>query len=273
MGISIVAALAALAYSLYIQSPSRQVAFQVEPYRLASRIRAATTMAFALLLLTFGFYVAGVPLDEAADGAADSAESQPLSDQAVEAIVNATLTAMPPSGDSSGLAVASFTQTPASGAFGAPLDEDATAEAVAAADVDVEEVIESVVDSAESEAEPTATPTPEPSATATNTPTPTATPTQTPTPLPTATPTPTLTPTPISDDTARVSTGGSTLWVKRSPGGQNLVILRDGDIVILQPGNANQSGLLWKEIRTVDGVNGWVQAQFLDFGGDDSAEE
>ena len=280
MGLSIMLALAALAYSLYIQSPTRQIAFQVEPYRLAARIRAATTVAFALLLLTFGFYVAGVPLDGGvaettsvqaaasvvANGAASGAQ---VADAEVAALVNATLAAMPTEAadQSSGF------QTPASGAFGAPLtDEPEVGEVAVADDGEV---------SAETNAAPnpdatsTSTPTPAPTETPTNTPTPTPSPTQTPTPLPTATPSPTLTPTPISEPTANISTDGSTLWVKRSPGGQNLVILQDTDLVILLPGNANQAGFIWKEIKTVNGVVGWVQSEFLDFGGDvtDAAAE
>ena len=87
-----------------------------------------------------------------------------------------------------------------------------------------------------------------------------------PTPSPTLTPTPTWTPTPITGPTAEVNTDGSNLFVRRYPGGtQNLAILNDGDTVLLLPGRANQGGILWQEIRTLDGIEGWVQYQFLTF--------
>ncbi len=266
MGLSIFGALLALGYALYMLSPSRQLSYQIEPYLRDSRLRMATTVAFALLLLTVGFYVAGVPIGEqpieAAVPVQDAAVSEVLTVADLEAANSAETSQAAPS---------------ASGAFAAPLPQDDAAVESAV----VDEGGDSAETPADSQADAEPTSTPEPDATATpvptptNTPLPTATPTQTPTPLPTATPTPTLTPTPIVGDTAQVATGGSTLWVKRSPGGQNLVILRDGETVILQPGNANQAGLLWKEVMTVQGVSGWVQSEFLDFGNgiDEAAQD
>jgi hypothetical protein len=87
--------------------------------------------------------------------------------------------------------------------------------------------------------------------------------TSTPTPTPEATPTPSLTPTPITEDTAVVSTGGSTIWLLRSPGGQNLDLMHDADIVILHSGHANQGGVLWQEISTLSGIRGWLKEEFL----------
>jgi hypothetical protein len=72
-----------------------------------------------------------------------------------------------------------------------------------------------------------------------------------------------LTPTPIEDPVSTINTGGSTLWVRRSPGGANIALVRDGDIVILRSGRANRDGVLWQEIMTVEGVTGWVQTEFL----------
>jgi hypothetical protein len=74
------------------------------------------------------------------------------------------------------------------------------------------------------------------------------------------------TPTPIEAETAVIDTQGSTLWVRRTPGGQQLVIVADQDVVILSTGHAHQGGLLWQEIVTVSGVKGWVQNEFLDYG-------
>lgn len=109
---------------------------------------------------------------------------------------------------------------------------------------------------------PTLTTTPETSATAPATP---PTPTPTVTPSPTPTPTPTITPTPIVGETAVVNTGSSTVWIKRAPGGQNLVLVRGGDILILLPSHANRGGVLWREVSTVDGISGWLQESFLSF--------
>jgi hypothetical protein len=37
----------------------------------------------------------------------------------------------------------------------------------------------------------------------------------------------------------------------------------NGATVLLENGRANQSGILWREVRTVDGVLGWLQEEFL----------
>jgi hypothetical protein len=74
---------------------------------------------------------------------------------------------------------------------------------------------------------------------------------------------PTLTPTPISGKTAAVNSGGSTIWIRRSPGGQNLVLVQDNDIVLVLPGHANQGGSLWQEVSTLDGFSGWLLEEFL----------
>lgn len=115
-----------------------------------------------------------------------------------------------------------------------------------------------------------ATPTAEPpTETPTITPSPTPSPTETvaPSPTPTLEPTeaPTITPSPIPPDqpTATIGVGTSTLWLRRTPGGQNLTLLRSGDTVILLSGHANYSGLLWRQVSTLDGVVGWVQADYL----------
>ncbi len=72
-----------------------------------------------------------------------------------------------------------------------------------------------------------------------------------------------MTPTPIEQETAVISTRGSTLWVRRTPGGQPLALVHDQDIVILFSGHAHQGGILWQEVSTVSGEVGWVQEEFL----------
>lgn len=107
---------------------------------------------------------------------------------------------------------------------------------------------------------PTPTPTETPSPTSTDTPSPTPAPTE----EPTSTPTPTPSPMPPDQPTANIGVGTSTLWVRRTPGGQNLSLLRSGDTVLLLSGHANYNGLLWRQVSTLDGVVGWVQTAYLD---------
>lgn len=262
MAICLLLALIVLGYSLNIQSPKRGAGFQMEPYRREARVRALTVSAFALLLVMVGFFVAGVPVGNTIEPAA-AAQVAPTQQAAESGFGIARATEAP------------VEQTPVSGAFGQALPQ-ATEEAAAVEEVaisaedatqpeapiiipveeDNSDTIESPTDVPSPTDIPTETPTPEP----TITPSPTTTPTQTPTP------TPTLTPTPISEETARVNTSGSTLWMKRSPGGQNVIILQDGDLLILMPGNANHTGLSWQQIKTLDGVTGWVERQYLAFG-------
>jgi hypothetical protein len=44
------------------------------------------------------------------------------------------------------------------------------------------------------------------------------------------------------------------------------VLVKGGDVVILQPGYANRASTFWQEIRTVDGVVGWLELTYLDGG-------
>lgn len=64
-----------------------------------------------------------------------------------------------------------------------------------------------------------------------------------------------------------VNTAGGTLWVRRLPGieAETLRLLHNGDTVILRSGHANHSGILWREVSTVNGVAGWVQEEFLEY--------
>jgi hypothetical protein len=74
-----------------------------------------------------------------------------------------------------------------------------------------------------------------------------------------------VTPTPITGATAQIDSSGSNVWVYRSPGGQQLLLVADGDIVILLAGHANQGGVLWQEIQTVNGQVGWIEEIYLAF--------
>lgn len=272
MGLSALGALLALSFALVMQSPRLSRRLNLYSARLAERVRALTGYALALLLLAFGFFLAGVPLDTAPEAAA------PEGPAAGQVVVVVTATAEPNGGGSALSPTATLTPaathtpgTPASGAFTAPLTRPATLtgtlEATTAAD--------------DANRPPTATLTPLPPATAnalgtpaptaTRTPTPTSTasptltasPTATLTPTPTVSPTPTLTPTPVSGLTATVDTRGSTLWVRRTPGGAPLVIVQDQDRVLLLPRHANQGGVVWQEISTLDGTVGWVRQEYL----------
>jgi hypothetical protein len=35
--------------------------------------------------------------------------------------------------------------------------------------------------------------------------------------------------------------------------------------VILLAGHANYAGIVWQQVSTLDGIEGWVQSGFLDF--------
>ena len=126
----------------------------------------------------------------------------------------------------------------------------------------------------------TLTPTPGPTATSTDIPTPTATatatasPTETPTATPaeTATATPTLTPTPTATFTPTPTATVITARVAY-PYGLNLRAAPEADAELLQfipadtmlillDGRVETDGVFWQQV-SVDGVNGWVLADFL----------
>ena len=252
MGVCGFGALLAATFSYLAQSPHSLKRIGLAGYRLDLRVREFTGYTLALLLLAFGFFLAGVPLGGENATAVSNSDS----------VVTATPAQVPELGEDdfveetavSPLELSenepSSTNSPSTGAFGGPPgSETETPEPDAAVDANIET------------ASATITRTPVPN----NTSSPTEIPlsTRTPTPNPTKTATPTLTPTPIEGETAVVNTGGSTLWVRRSPGGQTLTLLRDGDIVILSAGHGNQGGIIWREIRTVNNVLGWIQEEFL----------
>lgn len=262
MGISAVGALVAITLAYLVQSPRFITRTSLSVRQVQLRLRTLTGVALALQLLVFGFFLAGVPLDQPETAVLPTpiltATHTPETAGEIVALTNENLTA-------TAVALVSPTptntrppsETPATGAFGGPPptveEESAPGDAPS----------ETAEPAATTLSTHTATPQPTlPMAASSGTPTPT--PTNTPTPTPTQTPTPTLTPTPIAGETAVANTGGGNLVVQRVPGGDIIAIVPNGSIVILQPGHANYAGNLWREIRTVAGVLGWVpEAQLL----------
>lgn len=270
MGLSALGALLALSFALVVQSPRLSRRLNLYSARLAERVRALTGYALALLLLAFGFFLAGVPLDTAPEAAAPEGAT-------AGQVMVVTATAEPNGGESALSPTPTLTPaathtpgTPASGAFTAPLTRPATLTGTLAATTATDAgrpptatltPLPPATANALGTPAPTATRTPTPTSTAS--PTPTASPTATLTPTPTVSPTPTLTPTPVSGLTATVDTRGSTLWVRRTPGGAPLVMVQDQDRVLLLPRHANQGGVVWQEISTLDGTVGWVRQEYL----------
>jgi hypothetical protein len=254
MGISGAGALVFISLSWLGQSPLLMRRLGLGGLRLNLRVRAFTGIALAFLLLSVAFFLAGVPLGT-------GTENETLAQQ--EATLNGgdgAPTESSASEDDSTSPPKLSPLTPETGAFSGPPGSRLSPSAEApttAAGVAQETRVTSPTRASETSTGATNEPA-EPAS-----PSATPPPTQTATPLATATPYPTLTATTIAGPTAVISTSGSTLWLKRSPGGQNLTLLRDGDVVLLRPGRANQGGLLWRQVATVAGIEGWVQEEFL----------
>jgi hypothetical protein len=264
MGLAAFAALAAIGLALLGQSPrhSMRLGFRLDTY-----VRTLTGWGFALLLLAMGFFLAGVPLGEtpAAEPTAEADESQATDGAGLSQStqMTATLTLAPGEPTRS--------STPATGAFGGPppgstavLTDSLPLEGEGAPTSPVTPVATGEQSGdVTSTRTPAPTRTPTPTASATSTPTPSNTPTTTATP--TATPSPTLTPTPVEGETALVNSGGSNIWLRRSPGGQTLTLVANGQLLLILPGHANRAGILWQEVSTLDGIAGWVELEFLTF--------
>jgi hypothetical protein len=106
----------------------------------------------------------------------------------------------------------------------------------------------------------TATPTPSSTPTRTSTPTATATSTNTPTVTPTFTASSTATPTPPS---AVVLGTGPGAVLRDQPGGGIVGFVNDGDRVVVLGGPELSGARLWWHVRTVDSIEGWLVASFL----------
>ena len=122
------------------------------------------------------------------------------------------------------------------------------------------------------QAAPTPTPTPTETTVPTSVPTsaPTATPTPpptfTPTPQPTATPeTPTATPTPVPNDVWVDAVDGLNLRAEASATAKLVAILKFGQhlVMIGSTVGPDSGGINWQNVRTDEGLTGWVSAQFL----------
>jgi len=255
MGISAILALLSIGLSLLGQSPKFLRRTGLSGARLDLRVRTFTALGFALLLLVFGFFIAGVPIGGEVSATAAISDS----DTPLPILFDGSATVSPTSGNTSieTLATSMIPATPQTGAFGGP--PQSTQETVQPAIQGTDEVAEPVGEETGVRNEVTSTPTPSPSPSQTSSPSSPITPTLT----PTNTPTPSLTPTPIQGETQQISTQGSTLWLKRSPGGQNIALLQDGDIVLVLSGHANQGGIVWREVRTLEGIGGWLPEEYL----------
>jgi hypothetical protein len=276
MGLAAFAALLLIALAYIAQTPSALRRLGLDIYRLDLRVRAFTGYAFALLLLAFGFFLAGVPLSPGPVDSSDVDGAVDVTESAAATVSGASGNPVGPVATSADATLSSLTITPAatsstpvSGAFGGPPPAIATRaaeETATAASESGEPAAENETPAQEGEetaAAETPAATDAPSATPTSTPTITPSPTPTSSPTPTVTPTPTQTPTPIVGETAVVNGDGGSVWIYRSPGGQQLALVADGELVILLPGHASQGGVLWQEVMTVNGVTGWIDASFL----------
>jgi hypothetical protein len=256
MGLTLVGAIFCLALSYLALSPNFARNNRALAVRLGPRLRSLIGTALALLLMGFGFFLAGVPLVSDSDGTGSTAETgtqevagmgtvsadTAVSTSNITNTFNLTATNnLTPT--LSNITPVPTSSTPASGAFVRPnSSEQATAEA----------------------STPTAV-----AAAATNqaTPTPTRTPTFTPTPspTPTVTPTPTFTPTPFDGATAQINLGGGTVWLRQSPADNaaQVELLNDGTAVRPTGRRANVAGFPWTEVQTGSGRIGWLRTNYL----------
>jgi hypothetical protein len=258
MGLSAFGALVAIVLAFLAQSPRLLSRLNLNGQRLDLRARSFTGYGLALLLLSLGFFLAGVPINAGESQTVVEATDLPGLEEVVateSAEVEAGETEEATSGQSGAMVgLPTSSAGGESGAMGGLITPQAT--------LDSGEVITGTLEASTAEViAPPGEATGEATAG-----TPAATPTRAPTVTPTSTPSPTLTPTPILVPTARINDETSTLPVRRLPGGPVLVVLVRGDTVIPMAGNAFYSGQVWQEIQTVDGVIGWVQDRFLDYG-------
>jgi hypothetical protein len=247
MGLSALGAFLATILAFIAQSPQFLSRMGMTRLRLDLRVRVFTGYALALMVLAAGFFLAGVPIGPQTTTVTAVSVMTPFSDSGTPVV----------SAEAAAVSTAA-TRTGQSGAFSGPL-------ATAAGNEEGATAVSATTAPELEDQPPTATTAPPPAGT-TATATPRILPSSTPTPLPTATPTPTVTPTPIEGETATLNIGTSTLWLRRTPGGQTVVLVRGDETIILLPGHANQAGILWQQIMTVDGIVGWVQDEFVSRG-------
>ncbi|MFO7537680.1 MAG: hypothetical protein R6X32_06430 [Chloroflexota bacterium] len=112
-----------------------------------------------------------------------------------------------------------------------------------------------------------------PEAVVENPPTPTATlafesipPANTPTPTPDPDQ-PTPTPTAVICRAQITDTGGNGLTMRTAPGGEEIVVLPEGSLVILLEDEPVSDGTFtWRYVRVTGGAEGWVAQEFLTIG-------
>ncbi len=274
MGVTFGGAFVMVILAYIAQSPGLAARIGLGGTRIAFQVKTYTGYALALMLLFLGFFLAGVPLDPAlvatatsptpsADLAAETPSA--LADSANGSLatgIENDLTTANSAAEPGVTPDPNAALTPASGAFGGPppgqVAEEETEAPVVGSETTTTGLETTPAATAAATATSALTPTP-----VTFTPTPTNSPTATATPSPTLTPTPTVTPTPIVGQTAVMNLAGGVMWLQRSPGGQNLLILQDREVVILYPGRANRGGAAWREIATGNGTIGWVEERYL----------
>ena len=91
-----------------------------------------------------------------------------------------------------------------------------------------------------------------------------------PTPTPSSTPdpnVPTPTSTPVICRAIVDGTAGSGLTLRETPGGVEMAILADGNILTLLEDEPQEAGnFIWRKVRTVSREEGWVVEEFLKIG-------
>jgi hypothetical protein len=259
MGLAALGALMAIGLAFLAQSPRWLTRLNLNGQRLDLRAKTFTGYGLALLLLAMGFFVAGVPLgadapESVVAGVEPTGESD---DQVTPTSETAEGGINGPTGQSGAMAGLA---TPESGGNSGAMTGLGQPTLDAGAIISGQATL-ALPPGATTGEPPAADATQEPAAEATE-----ASPTPQPTITPTPTPSPTPTPTPIRVPTAIIGEGTSTLPVRQLPGGEVLVVVIRGDTVIPLPGHAYHSGDLWREIQTLDGIIGWVQDEFLDYG-------
>ncbi len=254
--ISGLAALLTISLAYVSQLPRFLSKLGLASYRFDLRTRTLTGYGLAFLLMAFGFFLAGVPLGEQTGTALAQTSATPTPTIDINPIEGSAVFATSPTITTTLSASGSTTNgTPSTGAFAGPPGGSETDTPFPTPAADLAGI------GATATIEQPATRTPLPTTTPTATRTPTATSTASPTP--TNTPTPTVTPTPIEGETAVIDSSGEAVAVRRVPGGQSLLVLSDGDVVLLLAGHANLGGAFWREIRTVNGVRGWILEEFI----------
>ena len=209
--------------------------------KLETRLREFVGFTLAFLLLAFGFFLAGVPLEQPGLETAVVIITATPPRPTVTATVKPTVDLLH-IGDEEAIEPVETRDDQANetGSFGGPPTTNTP--------ISAEDDASTAASDQESAPTQTATGRPIP---------PTATTTRSPTATPTVTPVPPL------GETAVVQTGGNTLWVRRTPGGKTLSLLNDGDTIVLASGSANWQGIQWRQIRTLDGTLGWIQNEFI----------